>query len=83
MTCNLGDKAYKRYEKEMQKDLEREEEQEDKIRKLAKERNAKERNRNRRNPTAPAAKRRKMETGFESKPESHTTTEAEKRKAEE
>ena len=58
--CKLGDNAFKKYEKEIQKDLDKEEEQISKIRQLAKARN-----RNRNKLAAPPPKRRKLDKGFE------------------
>ena len=79
LSCKLGDKEYKAYEKEVQTDLQKEEQQVSKIRELVKERN---RNRGR----GPPAKRRKVEDdGMYPEQESPTeqtdpTTKQEKRK---
>ena len=59
LTCKLGDKAFKKYEKEMVNEIEKEEEQVAKIRQLVKNRN-----RERKNQKAPPPKRRKMEEGY-------------------
>ena len=58
LTCKLGDKEFKEFEKEVQTDLAREEKQISKIREMIKERN-----RNRNQTKAPPAKRRKIESG--------------------
>ena len=56
--CKLGDKTYKLYEKDMEKDLAKEEEQKDKIRILLKE---KLKSRNAAKAPPPPSKRRKLE----------------------
>ena len=60
LTCNLGDKNFKKYEKEVEKDMEKEEGQIQKIRDLIKERN-KTRAQNQRK--LPPPKRRKIAEG--------------------
>ena len=57
--CKLGDRNYKKYEQEVEKDLEKEEEQITKIRELVKERNKLRAQKQRR---MPAPKRRKLDT---------------------
>ena len=56
LMCKLGDKEYKKHEKEMEKDLAREETQVSKIRELIKERN-----KNRNKIKAPPPKRRELD----------------------
>ena len=60
LTCKLGDKSYKKYEQEIEKDMEKEEGQVSKIRELIKERN---KNRAQKQRKPPPPKRRKMEEG--------------------
>ena len=61
--CKLGDKTFKKNEQEMNRDLEREELQVQKIRELKKERNRLRGESNRLHAKAPVPKRRKMESG--------------------
>ena len=81
LTCKLGDKEFKKYEKEMTSELAKEEEQIGKIRQLVKARN-----RDRNTTKGPANKRRKLdETTYTSTKTStdYPRVEAEKRKQEE
>ena len=57
--CKLGDKNFKKYEQDVDRDMAREENQIGKIRELIKERNKKRAQRQRREPTA---KRRKTDS---------------------
>ena len=76
LMCKLGDNAFKKYEKEIQKDLDKEEEQISKIRQLAKTRN-----RNRNKLAAPPPKRRKLDMGFENTTNPPEQSNPEKRKS--
>ena len=75
LTCKLGDKTFKKYETELNKDLAREEEQMDKIRVMAKD---KQKSRNR--LPNPPPKRRKTEEGYQATTTNLETAAQEKRK---
>ena len=78
LMCKLGDKAYKKYEKDLETEMAKEEEQISKIRELVKNRN-----KNRNKLKAPPAKTRKLETGFNNPTNHPETNHQEKRKTDE
>ena len=78
LMCKLGDKAYKNYEKDLEIEMAKEEEQILKIRELVKKRN-----KSRNKLKAPPAKRRKLETGFDNITTHPEPNIQEKRKADE
>ena len=69
--CKLGDKTFKKYVKELDSDMAREEEQISKIRELKKERNKK-----RNTMRAPPSKRRKLDESRHEKVTSSNETNA-------